>query len=324
MPRQSKQNDKKKCLKCLIYKNPEKDFYKSYSKWHGDGKLPYCKSCLKEELIEDDVNSVREILRVLDRPYFPDSWEKAVESNGDTLGFYLKNLALNYKDHNYDDSNFGNSEETSKSINQKKGFVVSDEILDRWGFGYTPEEYEAFERKYKKLTKHYKEQTSMHSENLINYIRYRVKEQMATANGDYREAKEWGKLASDEAKAGKLNVSQLSKSDISGGVDILTQLSEAVESQVSVIPLLPKVLEQPYDDVDLILWANINYNRRLEDKPPVSYREIWNFYDEMIDEYCEQKGMTEEEKAEFKRKRETVFRDLAHVYVEPLYEDDEE
>src|SRR5690606_17463641 len=114
----------------------------------------------------------------------------------------------------------------------------------------------------------------MHEEGLITYIRYRDREEKATAAGDSTRATEWGNLAKEAARDAKLNVAQLSKSDISGGVDLMTQLSEAVESKASVIPLLPKVLEQPYDDVDLVLWAIIDYSRILEGKPRVSYREI--------------------------------------------------
>ena len=88
MSRQNKEKPNKKvCLKCLEEKNPDRDFYKSYSKWHGDGRLPYCKICLKGNLIENDINSVREIMRVIDRPYFHEMWGKAKESKDDTLGY---------------------------------------------------------------------------------------------------------------------------------------------------------------------------------------------------------------------------------------------
>jgi len=322
----NKDKEMKLCLKCLKDKNKDNNFYNSYNSWHSDGKMPYCKNCLKNELKEDNPVSVKEVLRVIDKPYRYDMWQDAIKDKKDTLGTYLKNINFNNKYDTYADSVLeeGDKQGFNEKSNQKdEEFIVTDELEEKYGSGYTDEEYRAFEKKYKKLTKNYTEQTSMHSENLIIYIRYRVKEEMATARGEFKEAKEWGVLAQKAAQDAKINVSQLSKSDISGGVDLMTQLSEAVESKLSVIGLLPKVMEQPYDDADLILWANVNYNRRLEDKPQVSYRDVWNFYDEMIEEHCKQKGFNEQEKEEFKKKRESVFRDLAHVYKEPLYEEDD-
>ncbi len=178
-------------------------------------------------------------------------------------------------------------------------------------------------KKWNKLIDNYGEKTALHTENLITYIRFRVKEEMATAEGDVKSAKDWGALATQAAKDAKLNVSQLSKSDISGGVDVVCQIFEALETEIGVIPLLPKLIEQPYDDADLIIWANINYNRRLEDKPMVQYRDIWDFYDEMLEEYFKQQGYDDNKKKEFKEKRNNVFRDLQQVYKEPLYEEDE-
>ena len=114
----------------------------------------------------------------------------------------------------------------------------------------------------------------------------------------------------------------MSKSDISGGIDLLPQLFEAVESNVGIIPILPKLKEQPYDDADLIIWCNINYTRRLEDKPRIAYRDIWNFYDEMLQEYFTQQGYKPEQVEIEKKKRNNVFRDLGEIYIEPVYEEE--
>ena len=94
-----------------------------------------------------------------------------------------------------------------------------------------------------------------------------------------------------------------------------------METEVGIIPLLPKLLEQPYDDADIIIWSLINYGRRLEGKPMVQYRDIWNFYDKMLSEYFTQQGFSEKQIEEFKKRRENVFRDLSEIYKEPLYEE---
>lgn len=209
---------------------------------------------------------------------------------------------------------------------KKHKVILTDQQLEeyenKYGFGYTDEEYANFEKRYKRITERgYNEKTSLHSEKLISYIIFKVKGEMELAKGNISEADKLTKLAQKEATDGKLNVSQLSKSDISGGIDVTAQIFEAVEDEAGVIPWLPQMQMQPNDEADLILWANINYARRLEDKPAVQYRDIWNFYNDMLDEFFDQQGYTEEQKKEFMNARNSNFRDLQQVYLEPVYED---
>jgi len=112
----------------------------------------------------------------------------------------------------------------------------------------------------------------------------------------------------------------LSKSDITGGIDTVAQIFEALETEGGALTILPELVDQPNDEADLIIWAIINYGRRLQDLPFVSYREIWDFYDEMLEEYFETKGLNEYQRNNFKQEREKIYRDLQEVYVEPIYE----
>lgn len=325
---------KQVCTHCGLEKKTS-DFYSSSSIIYSfNKKLPICKNCIVE--IFDDLCrnfksekiALYKLCRMLDVYYcdaaFEGTKEESIARNINFMGLYFKNINSlgQYKNKSFNDVR-EEENEIIESETEHFDVKIDKNIVDKYGFGYTDEEYRAFEHKYNKLIKNYSEQTAMHTEGLITYIRYRVKEEMATAKGDFKEAKEWGNLAQKAAQDAKINVSQLSKSDISGGIDLMTQLSEAVESKASVIPLLPKVLEQPYDDVDLTLWALIDYNRILEDKPRVKYRDIWNFYDQMIEDHFLQQGLTKEEIEIEKQKRNNVFRDLADVYIEPLYEGDE-
>ncbi|MBN3437802.1 hypothetical protein CJF20_04590 [Clostridium botulinum] len=318
-------------------------FYKSQSPKHEvfGGYCPYCKDCLKKLVYQKgifDVEKLKFVLKhYLDKPFFSDVLETAMTMNTNNhLGTYLKQLNLKKQvgrdTMTWKDGEAGEIKEAESNDNKKNNNYIEknnvspkelQRLIDKYGYGYTNEEYLQFEKKWNKLIDNYGEKTALHTENLITYIRFRVKEEMATAEGDVKSAKDWGALATQAAKDAKLNVSQLSKSDISGGVDVVCQIFEALETEIGVIPLLPKLIEQPYDDADLIIWANINYNRRLEDKPMVQYRDIWDFYDEMLEEYFKQQGYDDNKKKEFKEKRNNVFRDLQQVYKEPLYEEDE-
>jgi hypothetical protein len=328
------------CVSCKKELSMDR-FYLSNNELHknNDNRFPSCKPCVLSTIDYDNVQTVYDLLAQMNRPFLQSLWQSTVietnKSGKDLFGIYYKNVILNHKHLTWKESSFiaVATSDKSESINEDSQmtptkkvstFMVTEDLIDKWGSGYTNEEYKQFEKKYGRLINNYGEKTALHTEGLLTYIRYRVKEEMATAANQVREAKEWGTLASKAAQDAKINVSQLSKSDISGGVDVLSQLFEAVESEVGVIPLLPHLLEQPYDDADMVIWATVNYNRRLEDKPAVPYRDIWEFYDEMLGEYFSQQGFNDDQIKEFKAKRNNVFRDLSQIYKEPLYESDGE
>jgi hypothetical protein len=314
------------CKKVLLLNN----FYNTNSKL-SDGKLNICKKCVESMINHNDIETIYKILQLMDIPFFTQYWEIAKEKSPENpWGKYITmaNSKINeFKNKTWKDSKFENKTPEFISSNIPNNELDNNinpsdikKLQEKYGYGFNNEEYLNFERKYKKLSRGYKEKTELHTERLITYIIHKVKEEMSTAKGDVQEAEKWAKLAQKDATDAKLNVSQLSKSDITGGIDLLPQLVEAIEQHVSLIPLLPKVLAQPYDDADLIIWANVNYLRHLEEKPFVEYREIWNFYDKMLEENFKQKGFSEEQIQEEKLKRNNVFRDLGDIYIEPLYE----
>ncbi|WP_370956823.1 hypothetical protein AB3239_11490 [Bacillus subtilis] len=325
MGRKSKDKEKLLCAACQKEKDKDSGFYNSRSKLYEKiGKVPICKSCLKKNIDYSNMDSVYTVLQQIDVKFDPLYWEQAVQRKTDTFSAYMT-MANSLKQFNgtgWKDSILEQQQEKAIAAETQRDSVeqVSDEIIDKWGIGYTPDEYHQFERKYNKLIRNYGEKTALHTEGLLSYIRFRVKEELATAKGEVKEAKEWGQMASKAATDAKINVSQLSKSDISGGVDVLSQLFEAVETELGIIPLLPRLTAQPYDDADLIIWAIINYYRRLEDKEKVAYKDIYHFYDEMLEEDFKSKGLTTEEIENLKKARNNVFRDLEDVYKEPLYD----
>lgn len=312
---------------------PLTKFYNTNSTFSADGKINICSECLKKMMDYNNIETIYKILQLMDIPFFSNYWEIAKEKTPDNpWGNYIRmaNSKINeFKNRTWKDSKFESKNSSSSIVDNTKNNKtnISEEDLDilmeKWGDGYTSEEYKLFEKKWNKLIDNYGEKTSFHVEGLITYIRFRVKEELATARGDVKDSKDWGALAKDAAQSAKINVSQLSKSDISGGVELVPQIFEAVESKVGIISILPKLKEQPMDDADLIIWCVVNYNRRLEDKPRIEYKEIWSFYDEMLNEYFNNQGYTKEQIIIEKDKRNSIFRDLGKVYIEPVYEEGE-
>lgn len=309
------------------------------------GYMPYCKDCVEKEYDYylqkyNDINKAIFYTCMTFSIYYDSelaisSIEQSKNKTTKAIKIYIKNahmiqnLGISFLDSkNIERMYLDNlSLITDKSDNVLEKSIIKnqddlDKLQDKWGIGYSSEEYRAFEKKYDKLIDGYGEKTALHTEGLLNYIRHRVKEEIATANGDVKEAKEWGALASKDATDAKLNVSQLTKSDITGGVDVVSQLSEAVESESGIIPLLPKLITYPKDEGDLIIWAIIEYQRRLKGESRIHYKDIWGFYGQFLQDFFSQRGMKEEDIKEFMSKRDSSFNDLESIYVEPVYIDE--
>lgn len=277
------------------------NFYTSYNPLIKSGLIPFCKKCLKENCHDKNSNLIlekfKEILKLMDKPFLDDLWESTIESveNGkskDYFGNYIRMIQMpQYRYFGWGDTTPEVVEKNvatilkDNKIPRVDDFVLTDEIVDRWGDGHELKEYKAFEKKYQSLKNNYVEKTSMHTEALLKYIRYSVKEEFATAENRIKDAKDWGDLAKNAAHNAKINPSQLSASDLSDGLDTIGHLSRAVEQVQDIIPILPKFKERPQDKVDLTLWAYVNYVRDLKGLPPCEYKDLYRFYDELAKEY---------------------------------------
>jgi len=294
--------DKKKCDDCkkeLIISN----FYNTNNVL-SDGKSSICKKCTKKRINYNNMQSIYDVLKGLDIPFFYSYWATCKEKNPEdpwTIYIRIANSKMNeFKTCRWKDSifepqlnndNINNITNIIQQSNSKlEDFIITDYIIDKWNYGYSKEEYYYFEKKYNQLKNNYLEKTSMHTEALLNYIRYRVKEELSTAKGNVKEAKEWGQLAKDAATAAKINPSQLSKADLSDGLSTFSELSQAVEREVDIIPILPRFKCRPNDALDFNIWCYINYIRDMKGLPPCEYEDVYKFYDKKVKEYIKQYG----------------------------------
>lgn len=169
-------------------------------------------------------------------------------------------------------------------------FNVTPDIIRLFGEGYKKSEYKAFWDKYNFLIKNYPNTTNLHTESLVTYIKFKVKEEIATSKGNVADAEKWSKMAIAAAEKAKINPSQLTQSDLQGGINSFSELFKAVEQAVDVIKILPQFKYRPNDALDFNIWCYINYIRDLEGKPLVDYEDIYKFYDRRVAEYIEQYG----------------------------------
>lgn len=327
-------NDKKVCLFCHKEKKyTTNNFYQNINPYIND-KFRVCKKCIKTVINYNDMESILFTLHILNKPFIKEKWEECMQSQKDTWGEYIRQMSSlpQYKDLVWKDGDVtkvnGISTDTNTvelQLTHQNTQITQqqlNQLEEKYGYGFSVEEYINFEKRYDRLTsKGYSEKTALHTEKLISYIIFKVKSEMELAKGNISDSEKLAKLAQKEAQDGKLNVSQLSKSDISGGIDVLAQMFEAVETEAGVIPWLPKVQMQPNDEPDLVIWSIINYMRRLEDKPFVQYKDIWNFYNKMLNEFFIQQGYDKQQIKNYMSERMENFRDLQQVYKEPVYDD---
>lgn len=324
------------CMTCGRYK-AAKEFYISYNPKHESGYLPYCKTCLQSMCSDFDGTPNRtaliKLLRTIDRPFVQKSWEEALKTKN-VIGNYFKAInasgkakttwadsdmdALNDKELNIKPATDAQTSGTVTTVQNFEDFVVTPEMVKLFGSGFTDEEYYRMQEKYEFLLSSYKEQTHMHTEALVTYVRYKVKEEIAIAQNRPADAKTWGDLAMRQAEKAKINPNQFSQSDLSGGMNTIGDIAKAVEEHQDFIRNLPEFKFRPNDAVDFCIWNYINYVRELEGKPLVDYKDVYEFYDRRKEEYIKSTGdpfgIFKDDPTEENRERVKTFIKLPEDY----------
>lgn len=315
---------KKQCCNCHKEK-AYKDFYQSTNPQtsSGGGVVNVCKMCVKKESIDSDgtlnIEKFKQMLMLMDKAYAPIVVDSAVEETRiaidsnkgrkDLIGNYMKNLNLSqYSKISFLESiamleNNGahiSTAVTTSEMNKKEkeevyvkqvdDFVVTDDLLELFGEGYTKTEYRLMKKKYDDLKMNYSIQTNLHQEALATYVRFKVKEEQATAAGNVGEADKWNTAATKAADSAKLNPKQLTQADLQGGINSFSEIFKAVEQAIDVIPILPKFKFRPNDALDFNIWCYINYARDLQGLPHCEYEDVYKFYDKKKQEYLDQYG----------------------------------
>lgn len=281
------------------------NFYKSFNPAHSLQVTPYCKACwfrlCANPLGEVDNERFKHLLMMNDKPYIHELFESSYAEHKTPqglVGYYLKRIALQqYRELTWKDSIF-----ESKSKKHKKASHDYDleELIRKWGHGYTEQEMVAFEDKYQFLTNGQTAQNTVIDDAVMTYVKYRIKADMAIANDNPLDATKWGQLADKAMERAKLAPDKLTKNDLNGGLDNFATLSKEIELATDgVIPLLPRYLKQPKDEADFIIYCYISYIRETRNLPPIEYSEIYDFYHRRAEEvtYADDEDMNEEERA---------------------------
>ena len=226
-----------------------------------------------------------------DKSYEDSEKDNFIHPTSNTPKSTKERIAKKYADITDIDEKGNVVDKDNKKIKSDIGdFEITDEIVELFGEGYTRAEYKKMLKKYNDMTKTYVVQTNLHKEALLTYVRFKVKEEMATSKGDVQEAQKWYQAAQDAAEKAKLTPRQLSKEDLQGGIVNFSDIFTAVEGAKERIKIFPEFRYQPKDAADFIIWCYVNYERNLNNMPEVPYKDIYKFYDDKKHEYIEMYG----------------------------------
>lgn len=288
--------EKKVCQKCKVEKSLLK-FYITNSKMFPDGRVGICNDCVKDMIDVNDVETLKDVLRAVDKPFVRSLWDGCLKSTDPAASYFRQISSLpQFSSLCWNDSGAQGSKLKEKTPQVGRDFSggileddsgengeveISKELYKKWGRGFKPIEILEFEDKYEILSNSYQVKTELHKEFLKKACIASVKMDKAIAKGDAKEAQQFSTIFKDMTSAGKLQPNQMSKADLSeGGLDTFGQLAREVEKTVDIIPILPQFKERPSDKADFTIWCYVNYIRNLQNLPTVEYRDVYNYYEQ--------------------------------------------
>lgn len=140
-----------------------------------NGRLHICKDCMKEYCYIDgnfNIDRLKHLLMMCDLPLIKDNLESAIRDKKETVGIYLKNIQLNYK--NFTWKNSDNDENVEFNVEEKPDiidFKVTDEVIKFWGKNYNRDDYITLQQYYNELCEAFKPKLPTEKNNYKNYAK---------------------------------------------------------------------------------------------------------------------------------------------------------
>ena len=243
---------------------PMTKFYKSRNA--SIGYHPFCKDCVNQMVNIDDIQTVYDILQILDTPFIQDVWvETLANVNSNYMEEYLNLINNTYKTR-YENARFKDSvyEETTSIEKDEKGNEIKN-WDDEWQGYYSQRELNYLNKYYKDLQNDFKIITTNHKDyarriaqaSLIMNDTYNVMRD----NPDDKDAVSAYNTAVSNfdrlSKSAQFAESQRSASDVSLGC--FGRVFDAVEKHNFV----PKHIPEDKDMFDKIIDQFMNINKSL-------------------------------------------------------------
>lgn len=252
------------------------NFYKSKSIMFSDGLVPICKKCLKDSVEEGNMDSLKDMLRRIDKPFIASVWLTAEKSDENAIGKYMSmlNSLQQYRDKTWNDSDFEKEEESkmfdigSTDVNNTKQLETEDGVIEltkdvvaKFGGGYTNLEYLQMKKFYNDMEMTHNLSTPQLKRAVVNMCKIQVQMDRSLSEGNAGDYKKYSdayeKMLDSSALAPKVSKT----TDEAQGIRNFSQCFAEVEKNGNVKPVH---ISERKDLVDLTILAHLNYIRVLK------------------------------------------------------------
>lgn len=165
---EKKETVKIKCTNCKK-EWVETKFYMSNSPMFPSGRVPLCKDCIKKIIDYNNIETVYQVLRTIDIPFFYDYWQTCVKKNPmNPFGNYIRmaNSGIN----EFSGARWANSYFEPKKSNDINNNLEKNEESDKrsysniWRGSYNESDLEYLEEYYRDLNNDFKIVTKNHKD----------------------------------------------------------------------------------------------------------------------------------------------------------------
>jgi hypothetical protein len=280
--------ERKTCEKCRKSKSV-RNFYTTSSSKYKDGYSPFCKACVNWSVDPKDLDSVKNMLMILDRPFIIDVWKKSKEKES-AFGQYLKAISslMRYKSLTFKDSDVTLDEEVEsiednpinvelmEELETENGKIeMSKDLIIKYGAGYSNREYLEMEKFYQDMEISHDINTPQLKKQLKLLCQIQILMDRALQEGDHTAFKNYNDRYEKILDSSGFKPKDRKSSDESVGIRNFSTIFEEVEKRGYVEP---KPVEEKMDIVDVAILSILNYTRQLVghgkmDKLPNEVRE---------------------------------------------------
>lgn len=270
----------------------ETDFYVSYSILNKATKrMSICKNCALSifnanlEKYNDTKIAIYNTCQILDVYYSNSLYEavlqQSLDSNANIFGIYMQkvNSLVQYKDKTFADSDIFNVKNDNLD-------TQSYELIEKWGEGYTQDQYRKLEKFYQDMNNAFDISTPTHKQLLIFISKLNLKMDECLENGDIAGFSKLSQQYETMMKSAKFRPLDKVSADVASGIRTFSQIFEEVEKK-GFIP--PHPIEETQDIVDRTIMYILNYTRKLLNlqrlsQPPIDTPKVDESKDVKIDD----------------------------------------